>query len=71
MKPQTFTLDRSRINGSRNAIDRLCADGEGHLYVPYGLVPILDDNFSDDGMFEPDGVNDFVRHAGADELDQR
>lgn len=28
-------------------------------------VPILDDDLLDDGYFEPDGVNDFVRDAEA------
>ena len=71
MKRQTFTLDGSTSNGSRYAIDRLRADGEGHLHLPLGLVPILDDDFSDDGMLEPDGVNNIVRHTRAEELDQR
>ena len=33
-------------------------------YFPHAEVPILDDDV-DDGYFEPDGVNDFVRDAEA------
>ena len=34
-------------------------------YFPYAEVPILDDDLLDEGYFEPDGVNDFVRDAEA------
>jgi len=59
------------MNLSRHAINRMRAGGEGHSRVPHSRVPILDNNVWGDDAFEPDGVNDFIRRVGPEELDQR
>ena len=71
MKLRNFTLDSSRTYTGGHAADLLRADAEGRSYFPRSRVPILDLDLSDEDASEPDGVNDFVRHLGSEELDQR
>ena len=66
-----FTLDSSRAYTGGHAADLLRADAEERSYFPHSHVPILDLDFSDEDASAPDGVNDFVRHLGSEELDQR
>ena len=56
-------------SSSRNGMDRIHADAEEKMYFPHAHVPILDDELDDEG-FEPDGVNNFMRHLGPEELDE-
>lgn len=43
----------------------LVATANVEKFLASAEVPILDDDLLDDGYFEPDGVNDFVRDAEA------
>ena len=43
----------------------LVASANVDEFLASAAVPILDDDLLDDGYFEPDGVNDFVRDAEA------
>ena len=43
----------------------LVASASVDEFLANAEVPILDDDLLDDGYFEPDGVNDFVRDAEA------
>jgi hypothetical protein len=70
MELRNFTLDSSMDYRGRYATDRLRAGAEEKSYFPHAHVPILDVDFSYEDASEPDGVNDFVRHLGSEELDQ-
>ena len=70
MALQNFTRDSSRAYRGGYATDRLRADTVERRYFPDALVPILDDDLSYGDALEPDGVNEFVRQLGAEELDQ-
>lgn len=71
MKLRNFTLDSSKSYTGGHATDLLRADAEERSCFPHGHVPILDVDFSDDEASEPDGVNDFVRHLGSEQLEQQ
>jgi hypothetical protein len=70
MELRNFTRDSSRAYGVGHLTDRLRADAEEKSYFPHHHVSILDVDLSYDDASEPDGVNDFVRHLGSEELDQ-
>jgi hypothetical protein len=71
MKLRNFTLAGSAAYRGGYASDRLRADAEESSYLPHAHLPILDGQFPDEDTSEPDGVNDFGRHLGSEELDQR
>ena len=54
----------STIKNSRQPT-ALVAAANVEEFLASAEVPILDDDLLDDGYFEPDGVNDFVRDAEA------
>lgn len=71
MALRKVTLASSRAYGGGYAIDGLRTGAAERSYFPDALVPILDLDSSDEDASEPDGVNDFLRHLGSEELDQR
>ncbi len=71
MALRNFTLDSSRAYRGGHATDRLRAYAVDRFYFPDALVPILDADLSDDDASEPDGVNDYVRQLGSEQLDQQ
>jgi len=70
MALRNITLASSRPYRGLYATDGLRADATKRSYYPDALVPILDVDLSYEDAFEPDGVNDFVRRLGSEELDQ-
>jgi hypothetical protein len=50
---------------TRRAHAPIVAASSVEEFLATAEVPILDDDLMDDGYFEPDGVNDFVRDAEA------
>ncbi len=70
MALRNFTLDSSVAYRSGYPTGPLRADAGDQSYFPHAHVPILDVDFSDEYASEPDGVNDFVRHLGSEELDE-
>lgn len=71
MALRNFTLASSRAYRGGYATDGLRADAVERSYFPDALVSILDVDLSYEDAFEPDGVNDFVRRRGSEELDQQ
>ena len=70
MALQNFTLESSKAYRGGYGTDRLRSDAAERSYFPDALVPILDDDLSYEDASEPDGVNEFVRQLGSEELDQ-
>ena len=60
MGPQKATMMKNSRQPSA-----LGAAANVDAFLASAEVPILDDDLLDDGYFEPDGVNDFVRDAEA------
>ena len=57
-------LQKVTMKNSRRP-DAIVAAANVDEFLASAEVPILDDDLLDDGYFEPDGVNDFVRDAEA------
>jgi hypothetical protein len=70
MALRSFTLASSRAYRGAYATDCLRVDAEEKSYFPHAHVPILDVDCLEEDAYEPDGVNESVRHLGAEELDQ-
>ena len=58
-------LQKATIIKNSRQSGALVASASVDEFLASAEVPILDDDLLDDGYFEPDGVNDFVRDAEA------
>ena len=58
-------LQKATIMKNSRQAGALVASSSVDEFLASAEVPILDDDLLDDGYFEPDGVNDFVRDAEA------
>lgn len=58
-------LQKATIMKNSRQSGALVASASVDEFLASAEVPILDDDLLDDGYFEPDGVNDFVRDAEA------
>ena len=58
-------LQKATIMKNSRQPGALVASASVDEFLASAEVPILDDDLLDDGYFEPDGVNDFVRDAEA------
>ena len=58
-------LQKSMMMKNSRQPSALVAAANVDAFLASAEVPILDDDLLDDGYFEPDGVNDFVRDAEA------
>lgn len=70
MALRNFTLNSSRGYRGGYVTEPFRGDAEDDSCFPHAHVAILDVDYSDDDACEPDGVNEFVRYSGFDEVDQ-